>query len=305
MSSSNGKVFDSIDDAQAQLDVWVREYNFDRRHQGIGDVVPWERFRLAGEDHAPEPVDVSAETSTTRKVGQNRQDQLRCPSSTRSGCGWLVRPSRSRSRTAWSASITEACSWPPTPSGTARPKRPKALAPQGEGVPSQAASAHRRPDRDPQGRLLGQRLSFAGFNYEVGNATPAARSRSRSSATPWRSPPVERLLRVHPDPPRPLPRTRRLRQRWRPTLTHQRRLKPPSGVEHSYRSQTGTRVPELDTQPMSGNSRRACPAEPFGEGLVKAGKQVPVTEENLMAAQCILGARTLVAAHARDSTLSF
>ena len=38
----NGKVFASIEDAQAQVDGWVREYNFDRRHQGIGDVVPWE-----------------------------------------------------------------------------------------------------------------------------------------------------------------------------------------------------------------------------------------------------------------------
>ncbi len=44
----NGKVFESIADAQAQLDRWVHEYNYERRHQGIGDVVPWERFRLAG-----------------------------------------------------------------------------------------------------------------------------------------------------------------------------------------------------------------------------------------------------------------
>jgi len=43
----NGKVFESIAEAQAHLDAWVHEYNFERRHQGIGDVVPWERFRLA------------------------------------------------------------------------------------------------------------------------------------------------------------------------------------------------------------------------------------------------------------------
>ncbi len=67
----NGKVFDSIETAQAQVDGWVREYNFERRHQGIGDVVPWERFRLAREDHA-EPVESTAvEPSTTRKVGGN------------------------------------------------------------------------------------------------------------------------------------------------------------------------------------------------------------------------------------------
>ncbi len=66
----NGKVFDSIEDAQAQVDAWVRTYNFDRRHQGIGDVVPYERFRLAVEDHNP-VVETSPEPSTTRKVGQS------------------------------------------------------------------------------------------------------------------------------------------------------------------------------------------------------------------------------------------
>ncbi len=33
----DGKVFDTIEDAQAQVDGWVRKYNFERRHQGIGD----------------------------------------------------------------------------------------------------------------------------------------------------------------------------------------------------------------------------------------------------------------------------
>jgi transposase InsO family protein len=34
----NGKVFASIDDAQRQLDEWVRTYNFERPHQSIGKV---------------------------------------------------------------------------------------------------------------------------------------------------------------------------------------------------------------------------------------------------------------------------
>ena len=51
----SGKVFESIADAQAQVDGWVHHYNFQRRHQGIGDVVPWERFRLAIEDGPAEP----------------------------------------------------------------------------------------------------------------------------------------------------------------------------------------------------------------------------------------------------------
>ena len=73
-----GKVFESISDAQAQLDVWVRHYNFDRRHQGIGDVVPWERFRLAAEDSpavaaepAPVPAEASTQPSATRKVSRS------------------------------------------------------------------------------------------------------------------------------------------------------------------------------------------------------------------------------------------
>ena len=70
-----GKVFESISDAQAQLDAWVRHYNFERRHQGIGDVVPWERFRLAAEDSpaepaepAPVPAEAPTQPSATRKV---------------------------------------------------------------------------------------------------------------------------------------------------------------------------------------------------------------------------------------------
>ena len=64
-----GKVFDSIEEAQAQVDGWVREYNFERRHQGIGEVVPWERFRLAAEDHIGPVESITVEPSTTRKVG--------------------------------------------------------------------------------------------------------------------------------------------------------------------------------------------------------------------------------------------
>lgn len=77
----NGKVFGSIDNAQNQVDGWVREYNFDRRHQGIGDVVPWERFRVVGQDHAPEPTvrsDPSKGLSTTRKVNRDGRISFAC-----------------------------------------------------------------------------------------------------------------------------------------------------------------------------------------------------------------------------------
>lgn len=56
----DGRVFDSVGHAQAELDRWVEHYNHDRPHQGIGMVAPWERFRLA--TAAPvEPIDTSTD----------------------------------------------------------------------------------------------------------------------------------------------------------------------------------------------------------------------------------------------------
>jgi transposase InsO family protein len=55
----DGKVFASLEDAQAQLDGWVAHYNHDRPHQSLGMAAPWERFRLA--DVQPTAVDPVAE----------------------------------------------------------------------------------------------------------------------------------------------------------------------------------------------------------------------------------------------------
>jgi hypothetical protein len=41
----------------------------ERRHQGIGDVVPWERFRLATSEPV-EPVQSTEDPTTTRRVGR-------------------------------------------------------------------------------------------------------------------------------------------------------------------------------------------------------------------------------------------
>jgi transposase InsO family protein len=74
----DGKVFDSIEDAQAQLDVWVHRYNFERPHQSLGMAVPWDRFKLAKTEPAPsrsvEPLEdpaVAMAPSATRRVGRN------------------------------------------------------------------------------------------------------------------------------------------------------------------------------------------------------------------------------------------
>src|SRR6478672_400943 len=66
------KVFASLDDAQAELDRWVRHYNFERPHQSIGRVPPIERFQLAEPRDKPAtplaPPVVVAGPVTTRQV---------------------------------------------------------------------------------------------------------------------------------------------------------------------------------------------------------------------------------------------
>jgi hypothetical protein len=49
----DGRVFDSIEHAQAELDAWVHHYNHERPHQSIGGLAPIERFKLAEPRHKP------------------------------------------------------------------------------------------------------------------------------------------------------------------------------------------------------------------------------------------------------------
>jgi len=51
----DGRTFDSIEHAQAELDRWVAHYNHERPHQAIGDVSPIRRFEL----RAMVPTEVS------------------------------------------------------------------------------------------------------------------------------------------------------------------------------------------------------------------------------------------------------
>jgi transposase InsO family protein len=57
----DGKVFDSIGHAQAELNMWVRHYNHERPHQSIGHVPPIERFQLA--EPREKPATPLADTS--------------------------------------------------------------------------------------------------------------------------------------------------------------------------------------------------------------------------------------------------
>ncbi len=67
-----GKTFADIEAAQAAVDVWVRTYNEDRPHQGIGGSVPWERFRLSQTDQPLLQIVEAAERSEVldREPGQ-------------------------------------------------------------------------------------------------------------------------------------------------------------------------------------------------------------------------------------------
>ena len=55
-----GKVFASIEDAQAQLDVWVEHYNHVRPHQSLGMATLWDRFKLARQEPARPVIEATA-----------------------------------------------------------------------------------------------------------------------------------------------------------------------------------------------------------------------------------------------------
>ncbi len=55
-----GRVFESLEDAQTQLDEWVTYYNFERPHQSVGMQPPYERFRLAVTEPAEPALPVDA-----------------------------------------------------------------------------------------------------------------------------------------------------------------------------------------------------------------------------------------------------
>jgi hypothetical protein len=56
-----GKIFNSLDEAQVELDAWVLDYNTNRPHQGIGMATPIERFsRRSLTEPSPRALDLTA-----------------------------------------------------------------------------------------------------------------------------------------------------------------------------------------------------------------------------------------------------
>ena len=76
----DGKVFESIVEAQAAIDGWVEQYNTARPHQGIGMVAPVERFRLALADPL-EPLEPAAGTPLEVAAGPDVEIVTRTVSS--------------------------------------------------------------------------------------------------------------------------------------------------------------------------------------------------------------------------------
>jgi hypothetical protein len=67
----DGRVFDSIEHAQAEVDAWVHHYNYERPHQSLGGVPPIERFRLA--ERRDKPATPLAEASATSRPVTTRR----------------------------------------------------------------------------------------------------------------------------------------------------------------------------------------------------------------------------------------
>ena len=71
-----GKVFDSVADAQTQLDAWVKTYNEDRPHQSIGHVPPIRRFELRAitvENPKPRPTVADLDPAGSMPAGATRR----------------------------------------------------------------------------------------------------------------------------------------------------------------------------------------------------------------------------------------
>ena len=179
-----GRVFASLEEAQAELDAWVACYNTERPHQGIGMVPPEQRFALGRAGHVrsgrPRP------RGTGRGIREpGRHDVRRITRSV----------GEQRDASAWPPSaITWALACRGDGGGRDRRSPGADLPPRGAGghpcPPASGREASRppgtQPPRSPKARPETSRacpssarwiragdVSFAGTGYRVGNAYTA------------------------------------------------------------------------------------------------------------------------------------
>ncbi len=167
----DGRVFDSIEHAQAELDAWVRHYNVERPHQSLGGLAPIERFKLAGPREklaTPMPAEVERDRGpvTTRRV--SAQGTIGFATATYKAGAWLAGQTVEVTCDGRLVQIhhrgvlvaTHARRHPPDrqTAGIERGRRPR---PSPRAVSS--PSVTRKVDSSGN-------VSFAGTNYRVGNA---------------------------------------------------------------------------------------------------------------------------------------
>ena len=188
----DGKVFASIADAQAQLDVWVRSL----QPRAAAPVDRADAARSSGSSSPtprPGPAETArAELSRHRDAGDDaageRQghDQLRRRQLQGRGvAGRSRRRGRLRGRAGAAASPWCARRHPRPPPPPRQADRRAATRPP---APTARPKAVDRGVGDPQGRLLGQRVLRRHQLPGRHRSTGAARSKSPSSVTPSRSP---------------------------------------------------------------------------------------------------------------------
>lgn len=171
-----GVVFDSVADAQSQIDSWVEYYNHQRPHQGIGMVAPVQRFRLANPEASVLDLDGAAPDTTevsptaTRQVQANGQVSF---ASTRYMAGrWLAGETVELVCEEGLVQIhhrgvliaTHARRHDPTKQASAVARGKKRRVPKTVSPRPSASSASVTRKVDSSGNV-----SFAGANYRVGN----------------------------------------------------------------------------------------------------------------------------------------
>jgi transposase InsO family protein len=236
--------FDTVEATQSALDDWVVSYNTEREHQSIGDVPPLRRFELAAKTPtAPfEVIDgdvgdrpTPAIRSVTRIVDSGGRISVLTfryhVGKHLAGCAVEVHNSNGLLQVFHNGVLVATHAKRHLDDDDARFEgRPKALRPA---APTMGNEVFRSVDNSGA-------VSFAGTGYRAGNRYKAKRPASGSWATQCRSPSTASSSA----PTAPATTGPRSSEPWPSPLARQGVA---AMVSHSYRSQSGTRVPNLDT----------------------------------------------------------
>jgi transposase InsO family protein len=257
-----GKTFADIDTAQAAVDVWVRGYNEDRPHQGIGGSVPWERFRLSQTDQPvlqlveasersevldrePSVVPVTRLVSANGTIGFGAQHYL--------VARWLSGETVEVLSDERLVEIVFRGQVIATHARKHDPGKAPRLTRSASGRRARAATVGK-----PVTRLADSRgsVSFAGTAYQAGYSYRGQTVQVAIVGGNVQLAIDGKVIKTHPHPSRPEQRTRRLRQPRR-TATKAALCVTRTTMSGTYRTRTVRRVPGLDRLSLR-VSRRGC-----------------------------------------------